>query len=143
MTARVAEKAIDRARADAKAESWNLALAPSVPWQVAYKAVADVAKRLLDVEGAEFEGAGLTTAQLVEALYPERYAVGEGITARSRIYKALAAMAKHDLAAYCSKGDARPLKHTKKLVKPWIWHAPRVVVEKPVRTCPHCGEEIL
>lgn len=103
--------------------NWNKVLAPNVPWQEAYAAVEAAVKAL-------YEGAGplvnhFTTAELVETLYPETWARGEGITARKRIFGALKALAKHQLKDYCEPGEPRPLKHNKnRLVTPLIWRAP-------------------
>lgn len=115
---------------------WNRLLAEAVPWAEAYPAVEREARAYLVV--TTDGGLRCTTGELVEALYPEQFAKGDGITARKRIYKALAALATRGLADCCTKGEPRPLKHNKKkLVRPWLWHAP--LAKEPNR-CPHCGE---
>lgn len=119
---------------------WNVTMAEAVPWQEAYKAVEMAARdKLAGIERT------LTTNELVEELYPEQFAREAGITARKRIYKALAALATRGLADCASRGEPRKLRHAKKLVRPWLWHAPTVelnpeaVAANTVRQCPHCG----
>lgn len=108
---------------------WNAILAPDRKWQDAYAGVEEEVKAFIETQVSP-----LTTADLVERLYPEAAARGEGITARKRIYSALEALAKHGLKDYWEPGEARPLKHNKsKLVTPKLWRAP------PVKLCPHCG----
>lgn len=117
---------------------WAEALRPAVPWQAAYKVVAEVTRALLAAEpGGDHY---LTTSDLVERLFPEHLARGEGITARRRMFSALAALAKHDLADCATRGPARKMKHLGKMVHPWHWHRP---VEKPAEPCcPTCGQPI-
>lgn len=99
---------------------WDRLLAPEIEWQRAYRSVGSEAKRVLD---ALPFAATLTTAELVEALYPQQYARDKaGLDARQRIFRALAAMATRDLARYASRGEPRQLKKLKKVVRPWIWH---------------------
>lgn len=116
---------------------WNAALAPHVGWQAAYGTVENAVK--LAFASPVLDGQTLSTSALVEALYPEQFARGEGITARKRIYKALAALATRGLAAYATRGPERLLKHTNKLVRPWLWHSAAPI---EVAKCPHCGKEI-
>jgi hypothetical protein len=122
---------------------WDKAMAPNVPWQEAYATVERMARAHLE-HNPMLDG-DLSTADLVDALYPEEWARGEGVTARKRIFKSLAALATRGLAAYCHRGPERKLAHSAKMVRPWLWHAPREAnVEaqaagfKPI-TCPHCG----
>lgn len=110
---------------------WNKILAKDTPWEDAYPHVENAAKLIL--EGSPLTP--LTTDELVEALYPERQAVGDGIYARRRLYKALKALERHGLAEYCSKGEPRMMKRLKKMIQPRLWHERR-----PRPTCPHCGQ---
>lgn len=120
---------------------WNMILRPDAPWRDAYAtvetSVRDYVQRVLNA------GDLISTNTLVEALYPARFAKGEGITARRRMYKALAALATHGLADCCTKGAETKFGRSHKPVKPWLWHAPRAMgVTLPVQKvcCPHCGE---
>jgi hypothetical protein len=105
-----------------QAPAWDLALGPHADWKDAYAFVEERVKYLFDKLGNPRR---FGTDELVEFLYPLDRARGPGITARKRIYTALRALAKHQLAAYCEPGQPRPLKHNpKKLVTPLIWRAP-------------------
>lgn len=121
---------------------WNVALAPDQGWQSAYATVATEAREYLKTQLAP--GDLISTNTLVEALYPMRFAKGEGITARRRIYKALAAVAKHALADCCTKGEPKKFGRSAKLVRPNLWHAPRGSAITPFSkfqvVCPHCKE---
>lgn len=120
-----------------QANEWNRLLAEAVPWAEAYPAVEREARAHLIITAVDLPFVGISTAELVQALYSEQFAKGEGITARKRIYKALAALATRGLADCCTKGEPRPLKHNKKkLVRPWLWHAPKAT---ETAKCPHCG----
>jgi hypothetical protein len=116
---------------------WNEALAPNVPWQTAYPPVGEAARAYLAAELAP--GDLISTNTLVEALYPAQFARGEGITARRRIYTALAALTKHGLSDCTTKGEPQRMKRTTKYVRPNLWHAPKA---KAAATCPHCGGEL-
>lgn len=119
---------------------WNTVLAPTMGWQAAYAVVEREAREFLSRQLASTQPATFTTSELAEALYPEKLARGDGITARKRLFKALAALATHDLADCASRGEPRKLKHTNKTVRPWIWHAPtKPNNEAGARVCPHCG----
>lgn len=116
-----------------QANEWNRLLAEAVPWAEAYPAVEREARAYLQISFCGAVMQNMTTGELVEKLYSEQFAKGEGITARKRIYKALAALATRGLADCCTKGEPRPLKHNKKkLVRPWLWHAPRTVVKAKI-----------
>lgn len=110
---------------------WNRLLAPTVPWEEAYAAVERAAKLVL--EGSPLTPLG--TSELVETLYPQRLAVGDGITARRRIFKALQALEKHGLAEYVSIGAPQKMPKLNKTIRPRLWHE-----RKPRPICPHCGQ---
>ncbi len=117
---------------------WNEHLGPAVPWNLAYPIVERETRAVLKHDPRA--GEGLTTTELVEILYPEKLAKGDGITARKRIFKALAALATRSLADCASRGEPRRLKHLHRTVKPWIWHLPGALnSEATVAKCPHCG----
>jgi len=95
-------------------------MAAEVPWQSAYGTVQRMAR--LHLEANVLIEAPLSTAQLVEALYPEREALGvAGQHARRRIFKALQALSTRGLAGYCHRGEPKTNK-MKQTVRPWLWH---------------------
>ena len=97
---------------------WNLELGPHADWKGAYAFVERQVKSYIFI-------GNLSTAEFVDVMYPAHHAKGEGITARKRIFTALAALAKHQLKDYCEPGQPRPLKHNpKKIVTPLVWRAP-------------------
>lgn len=103
-------------------DDWNAALAPTVAWDKAYQFVADRVEHLFVKLGNPRR---FTTAELVEFFYPADRTRGAGITARRRIFSALAALADHQLKDYWEPGEPRPLKHNKaKQVTPKIWRTP-------------------
>lgn len=118
---------------------WNIALAPSVAWQSAYADVEKQARAHLTANPCIDDGC--STEELVEALYPLRLAQGDGILARRRIYKALAALATRGLADCATRGAPRNLGKTKNTkIRPWLWHEPREKnPESKGNICPHCG----
>lgn len=116
---------------------WNHRLAPAMPWSSAYRHVEVAAIALLGINPL-YRGKTLSTNELVEALYPAAQARGpESIAARSRIYKALAALAPRGLERYCFRGTPRKLKGRE--IVPWLWKAP---IRDDAPRCPHCGEII-
>lgn len=115
------------------AEYWNPRLAPGVSRRDAYEAVSVAVRAMLSAH-PQFKNSESTTTEVVEALYPEAEARGDGIAARQVIFKALAALAERDLKDCCYKGPPRRAKFG--MIRPWVWHAPR----RP--TCPHCGGEL-
>lgn len=122
------------------AHEWNRALHANVPWQEAYATVEREARQVLSFHGSLFAGETLTTDELVETLYKEADARGDGILARKRIYKALLALATHGLADCATRGEERALKHNRnKIIRPWLWHAPKA---PEVKKCPHCQGEL-
>ena len=106
-----------------------------------YAVVIVEAKATLD---ALPEGQQLTTTQLVERLFPEATARGDGIAARQRIFRALARAAKAtSFRDYVSKG---PMKRWMgKASYPTIWHKSDGTIAKDGKgqiTCPVCGHAI-
>ena len=117
-------------------DGWNNLLADSVPWRQAYTSVEREAKAYLEITQPSNP---LSTAQLVEGLYPAEEARGSaGICARRRMFRAFAALADHDMKAWCVKGEPRRNKFGKTVV-PVLWR-PYVEPARPV--CPHCGGEL-
>lgn len=124
-------------------QDWNEILAPAKPWQTAYAAVEQYARAHL-LANPCFD-AGCSTEELVEALYPSRLAIGDGILARRRIYKALAALATRGLADCATRGPERKLNKIGAKIKPWLWHEPTTPnpeAQAGKNTCPHCGGEL-
>lgn len=106
---------------------WNRLLAPAVPWQEAYAVVAREARAyLIALKPAGVET--MSTMDLAAGLYPPQDMRGEvGVAARKRIFKALAALAKHELDDCVVKGEPRAAKIGGKTVtaRPWRWRAPQ------------------
>ena len=117
-----------------KPAEWNNLLAPEIDWRSCYPQVAGEVRKVLSHLGT---GEDRTTQELVSALYPEELAVGPGILARRRLFRAIMALAATDLVDCCYKGAPRYLRHTRKQVRPWIWHTP-----KPTKCCPTCGQSL-
>lgn len=104
---------------------WNAVLAPGIPWQDAYAAVEREARAFLVISGGQH-----TTTGLVDALYPPAEMRGDaGIGARHRLFKALAALTSHGLQDCCTRGEARKSRRGLRLVRPWLWHSPRVQLQ--------------
>lgn len=119
---------------------WDNAMHPTSPWQVAYGEVEREARYTL--ENDPTLDTDMSTAALVERLYPEEWARGKGITARKRIFKALRALTTRGLADCCHRGAERRLRHSNKMVRPWLWHAPtspNSEAQGNAKACPHCG----
>lgn len=100
----------------------SAALHPGNEWSIAYPVVAHEARLLLEGTG---EALLWTTEDVVNTLWPEALARGDMILRRQRLYKALAALAEHELSDCCTKGPERRLKHGGKMVRPWLWHKPK------------------
>lgn len=115
------------------AQFWNPLLAPEVHWRDAYPIVEAAVKALLTAN-PKYKGLELTTTELVEALYPEEEARGNGAAARQRIFRALEALADHGLKHWHYRGPPRMTRAGQ--VRPRVWHAER----KPI--CPNCGFEL-
>lgn len=119
---------------------WDAIMYTAVPWQEAYATVEREARHVLDNDPT-LDG-NLSTAELVERLYSEEWARGDGITARKRIFKALRALTTRGLADCCHRGEERRLRHSNKMVRPWLWHAPtspNSEAQGNAKACPHCG----
>lgn len=121
-------------------EKWNAQLHKDVPWQQAYASVEAAVIGLMATPAMAERR--LTTNELVEALYPESLARGDGIDARNRIYKALMALAPRGLACYASRGEERKRAHSNIKIRPWIWHAASQPNTEHMQRCPKCGQEI-
>lgn len=103
-------------------DEWNKLLAPSVHWKDAYLSVERGARAYLTI-GSKVN---VSTSALVEALYPIAEARGEaGVTARGRIFKALAALADHGLRDCNYRGEPKPMRG--RTIRPNIWTEPRAV----------------
>lgn len=77
----------------------------------------------------------LSTKDLMEGLYPQQFARGDGITMRQKMTRILIdVLSKNELADCCTRGEA--IIRRKRLVRPCFWHAP-----KP-KICEHCGKEL-
>lgn len=109
---------------------WQHRLAPGVSNADAWKIVGHMARAYLSEHVPEWDM--ITTATLVEGLYPERLAKvsAEGIAARRRIIDALISKTgciKYELADCVTFGAPiqRRVFGKAKKVKPRLWHAPR------------------
>lgn len=104
----------------------------SQSWEAAYSVVEMAAHAYLFTANAR----DMSTADLVEVLYPEAEARGEdGIWERNRVFKALNALATHGLKDCARRGPAKTNRFGS-LVRPWLWSAPGdVSVEKVCPTC--------
>lgn len=124
---------------------WTAAMAETVPWQVAYKEAARITRNYLLAHPLAEDGS-LSTHELVEALFPEQLARGDGVYARRRLYKALMAQTIRDLADCCTRGPEQRLYGEAKggpKIRPWRWHQPtQANLEQVSRRCPKCGQEI-
>lgn len=124
---------------------WNSAMAPEQPWQKAYATVEAEARRHLSALG---DAVFINTNELVEDLYPAKFALGPGgMAARGRIIKALLATMRNSgepaFLADCRERGAPVLNHWGKKVEPWQWHRPEAKRRPaPAMTCPHCGGQV-
>ena len=120
-------------------QSFLQAVAPTVPWQVAYKAVEEKVRVFLStVPVTEY----LTTSDLVEELFPEELARGDLIYHRRRVFKALAALATRGLSDCTTRGDPKHLGNTKQMVRPWHWHQSIPGRTPPAAVCQTCGKPL-
>lgn len=107
-------------------DEWNKLLAPSVHWKDAYLSVEREARAYLTIGNK----VNVSTSALVEALYPIAEARGEaGVTARGRIFKALAALADHGLRDCNYRGEPKPMRG--RTIRPNIWTEPRSINLQP------------
>lgn len=85
------------------------------------------------------DGEHLTTNELVEVLFPERFAKGDGITARNLIYKRLLATGKPGYRMWQDDFRYRGPERQGNVgflraIKPWYWHAAGKPAPDPLRT---------
>lgn len=108
-------------------QALSAALQPTIPWAVAYSAVETAVIATLSepdtIARLHLEQQTLSTKELVELLWPETLARGAGITARKRLFKALAALATRGLAPYCTQGEPTRNKRLGRDIRPWRWHS--------------------
>lgn len=100
-------------------EFWVEALAPTVPWQIAYATVEREAREYL----TNLPAPRLSTSGLVEALFPVMSTRGAGIKARNRIFLALKALAKHTMKD-CAQAVPGHKTYFGRQTKPLIWTRP-------------------
>lgn len=118
-----------------RAEQLTAALAPDVPWAECYARIEADARTLLTRYHWQ-RPAGVTTVELVEALFPEAWVEGPaGIAARKRVFKALAALATRGLSDCATKGE--PVKRKFGMIRPWVWNKPDPA-RPVVNVCPKC-----
>lgn len=116
-------------------DQWNAMLAPAVKWPDAYAAVQEQARLLLTRYHWQ-RPEGVSTVELAEALYPEAEARGPAaVSARRRIFKALAALTERGLADCATRGE--PVQRKFGMIRPWIWHKPDPT-RPVVLICPKC-----
>lgn len=92
---------------------WNAAM-NGTSWQTAYKVIE------VEVATLSWPSDYLTTGELVEEMYPLKYAEGVGSLARNRIFKGLKQLMTRGLQGYCTPSTI-PNKYGK---YGWRWHAP-------------------
>lgn len=119
---------------------WDTTLAPEVPWRQCYPVVEKHAREyLIHIPKDDY----MTTAALVEAMYPYEDAAGRtaSLQARRRLFSALDALAKHGLSD-CFHLAARQKLKLGNYGRPKLWHNPGKQPAKAPNVCPHCGKEI-
>lgn len=120
---------------------WARVLDPNEAWQHAYPFVCEAVREHLKTLAPD---ASLSTAEVVETFMPEGDLRGVAqINARQRFFRALSALAVHDLADCAHRGAAIKNRFGSE-VRPWRWHAPgeatnAEMVTPERRKCPHCG----
>lgn len=102
----------------------------------AYAYLAREVRRFLSQRHCTHAGFTYSPVELVEALYPEATARGDGILARRRIFKVLRRLAITDLADCAARGPE--VKKFGRTMHVWLWHAPI----EPRATCPNCGQPL-
>ena len=101
---------------------WSKILAPDEPWETAYPIVAKHVRKLLETDYQA--PLSIDTTTLGNRLFPKEDAeTGEHKAARARLYSALKALARHDLAACARKGRARKGSFGK-IGRPTLWSSP-------------------
>lgn len=119
--------------------AWATILAPSQHWRECYPIVAGEARRVLKTLGPD---QSISTAHLVDQFLPESVIRGaEQVDARQRMFRALMALAVHDLSDCASRGPEE--RNSFGVMRRWNWHTPTEPnpdAKLPGRrTCPHCG----
>lgn len=129
-------------------QEWNAALSKANGWEIAYPVVEREARAFLEETTLTH-----TTSELVEHLFPERFARQSeaGQMARKRIYKALLAEKNPWRDRYAFRGPAR-FSGPNRGSAPWHWTNPirkaaaeldsRALTKNFNTVCPECGQEI-
>ena len=100
-------------------EEWTSVLGPTITWQTAYPLVADAVRRGLE----DWQGDPPTTFELVEKLWPKAECGKNEVTMRFRLFRALRAIAEHDLVGWrFSRGEK--MQYMGKEVTLWRWRKP-------------------
>lgn len=108
------------------------AILPQLTWQQQHS-IVEREVRAHFAANPRLDGEYLTTAELVEALFPERFAKGDGLVARNLIFKRLLAKGKPGQPmwqdAFRYQG---PERHSGMMrgTRPWYWRAPTVDPER-------------
>lgn len=107
---------------------WNVKLGPKVRPRDACAEV-ERAVRVLCEHDVRFSESTVSTADLVEMLYPASYARGdESLAARQRIFRCLFTLATRGLSDCCTKGAPVAVGAGKPNFlsgkRPWLWHKP-------------------
>jgi len=120
-------------------QEWNAAL-PGKRWQETYSIVEREARA--ELERQHRMASPITTAELVELLYPRRFAEQSdaGLQARDIIFKALLADKNPWRAEYAVQGPRRT-SGINKNTRPWLWGARRTA-EPQSNKCHACGQEL-
>lgn len=120
-------------------QEWNVAL-PGKRWQETYPIIEREARAFLELRKAK---STITTSELVEFLYPRKFAEQSdaGLEARAIIFKALLADKNPWRSEYAAQGPKR-LTGMNKGSRPWLWGARRAASDPANATCPTCGQEI-
>lgn len=113
--------------------SWNELFATGAPWRPAYAALAEAVVAVLSEGGKQY-----LPAALIEKIYSESLARGDGILARKRMFKGLRALAKHQFK-HCVK-QGTPVNFHGRVLRPYIWFKPDEGPWPPVltTTCSRC-----
>lgn len=115
-------------------ETVRQAVAPEVPWRMAYPFVEGAVRRILDTLPAD--AVRISTTVLVDMIYDPDGPVDERV--RTRIFKALRACAEHGLRDYYILGEPAQIGGVKD-ARPKLWGAP---VKSGTYCCPKCGRPL-
>lgn len=126
-------------------QDWMRELAPSIKNNHARRKVVEQVRIELELAAP----AELSTAELVERMYPLKLAIGEaGIRARQRIFDCLMSPRERDLGSFWRYGPPRENRF-KQMIRPklWSWAPPaQGTSDEPAQgacvVCPHCHKEI-